>query len=143
MAQGKAIALNRAGESHAIVRCDPDLIERVLLNLLDNAIGAAPERSVVDVRSARRPDGGFAVLVGNRGRVIPRDVLPLLFRKYQRGDVEPPLKRFGGWGLGLTFCRLAVERHGGTIEAISPYVDREGAAFEFVLPAEPTAGAQR
>jgi len=40
-------------------------------------------------------------------------------------------------GLGLTFCRLALEHHGGTIRAISPYVDGEGAAFEFILAARP------
>ena len=50
------------------------------------------------------------------------------------GADEKPVKRLGGWGLGLTFCRLATERQGGTIRAISPYVDGEGAAFEVVLP---------
>jgi signal transduction histidine kinase len=137
MAQAKAIALNRTGESHSIVRCDPNLVERVLLNLLDNAISAAPEGSVVDIHSEHRSDGSFLVRVGNRGRTIAPEVLPTLFRKYRRGGEEQPLKRFGGWGLGLVFCRLAVDRHGGTIRAISPYVDGEGAAFEFVIPAEP------
>ena len=136
MAQAKSVALNRTGESHTIVRCDPALIERVLLNLLDNAIGVAPERSTVDVHAERGPEGSFVVRVGNRGRTIVPEVLPTLFRKYRQGG-ESPVKRLGGWGLGLTFCRLALERHGGTIRAISPYVDGEGAAFEFVLPAEP------
>jgi signal transduction histidine kinase len=136
MAQAKSMAINRSGESHALVRCDPNLVERILLNLLDNAIGVAPDRSTIDVHAERRADGSFVVRVGNRGRVIPPDVLPTLFRKYKQGG-EMPIKRFGGWGLGLTFCRLAVERHGGTIRAISPYVDGEGAAFEFVLPADP------
>ena len=75
--------------------------------------------------------------VGNRGRPIPPELLPTLFNKYRRGGDGQPLKRFGGWGLGLTFCRLAVDRHGGNIRAVSPYVDGEGAAFEFVLPGEP------
>jgi signal transduction histidine kinase len=136
MAQAKSMAINRSGESHALVRCDPNLVERILLNLLDNAIGVAPERSVVDVHAERHADGSFLVRVGNRGRVIPPDVLPTLFRKYRQGG-DAPIKRFGGWGLGLTFCRLAVERHGGSICAVSPYVDGEGAAFEFVLPADP------
>jgi signal transduction histidine kinase len=136
MAQAKSLTINRSGESHSLVRCDPNLVERVLLNLLDNAIGAAPDRSVVDVHAERRPDGSFLVRVGNRGRVIPPDVLPTLFRKYKQGT-ETPAKRYGGWGLGLSFCRLAVERHGGTISAISPYVDGQGAAFEFVLPPDP------
>lgn len=136
IAQAKQIALNRSGENYALVRCDPNLVERILLNLLDNAISIAPERSVVDVHAERHPDGSLLVRVGNRGRVIPAEELPNLFRKYQQGEAGS-LKRFGGWGLGLVFCRLAVERHGGTIRAISPYVERSGAAFEFVLPAEP------
>jgi signal transduction histidine kinase len=137
MAQAKSISLNRSGENHSLLRCDPNLVERILLNLLDNAIAVAPERSVVDVHAARCLDGGFLVRVANRGRAIPSDVLPTLFRKYRQGRDAVSLKRFGGWGLGLTFCRLAVERHGGSIRAISPYVDGEGAAFEFVLPADP------
>jgi signal transduction histidine kinase len=137
MAQAKQIPINRTGENHALIRCDPALVERILLNLLDNAIGVAPDASIVDVHAEVRADGSFLVRVGNRGRVISPDVLPTLFRKYRQGDQNVPLKRFGGWGLGLTFCRLAVERHGGTIRAISPYVDGEGAAFEFVLPSRP------
>jgi len=136
LAQAKSVALNRSGESHTIVHCDPALIERVLLNLLDNAIGVAPDRSTVDVHAERTAEGSFLVRVGNRGRTIAPEVLPTLFRKYWQGG-ESPVKRLGGWGLGLTFCRLALERHGGTIRAISPYVDGEGAAFEFVLPAQP------
>ena len=136
MAQAKSVVLNRTGESHTIVHCDPALVERVLLNLLDNAIGVAPDRSTVDVHAERSAEGSFVVRVGNRGRTIAPEVLPTLFRKYGQGG-DSPVKRLGGWGLGLTFCRLALERHGGTIRAISPYVDGEGAAFEFVLPAEP------
>ena len=136
LARAKSVVLNRTGENHTVVRCDPALVERVLLNLLDNAIGVAPDRSIVDVHAERTAEGGMLVRVGNRGRTIAPEVLPTLFRKYRQGG-GAPVKRLGGWGLGLTFCRLALERHGGTIRAISPYVDGEGAAFEFVLPAEP------
>jgi signal transduction histidine kinase len=136
MALARSIAINRSGESHSSVRCDPLLVERILLNLLDNAIGVAPDGSTVDVHAEHRTDGSFLVRVGNRGKVIPPELLPTLFRKYRQVD-HVTFKRFGGWGLGLTFCRLAVERHGGTIRALSPYVDGQGAAFEFILPAEP------
>jgi signal transduction histidine kinase len=137
IARAKSVKVERTGETIALVRCDPQLIERVLLNLLDNAIGVAPEGSKVDVHAQCQSDGGFMVRVGNRGRVIAPDVLPTLFKKYQQGREPAPVKRFGGWGLGLTFCRLAVERHGGTIRAISPYIDNEGAALEFTIPADP------
>jgi len=106
----------------------------VLLNLLDNAVNAAPEGSVIDIHAERTADDRFLVRVGNRGSVIPPDVLPTLFSKYRQGGEDKPLKRLGGWGLGLTFCHLALDRHGGTIRAVSPYVDGSGAAFEFVLP---------
>jgi signal transduction histidine kinase len=137
IAHAKSVTVERTGETIALVRCDPQLIERVLLNLLDNAIGVAPEGSKVDVHAQRQSDGSFMVRVGNRGRVIAPDVLPTLFKKYQQGREPAPVKRFGGWGLGLTFCRLAVERHGGTIRAVSPYIDNEGAALEFTIPADP------
>src|SRR5262249_36983822 len=115
MAQGKSIAINRTGGDHSIGRCGPHPPDRVRTTPLDNAISAAPERSVVDVHTERLPDGGFLVRVGNRGRPIAPEILPTLFRKYGRGEGEQPYRRFGGWGLGLTFCRLAVERHGGSI----------------------------
>jgi signal transduction histidine kinase len=136
MAVARSIPINRTGESHSTVRCDPLLVERILLNLLDNAIGVAPEGSAVDVHAEHQADGSFLVRVGNRGKVIPPELLPTLFRKYRQVD-HVTFKRFGGWGLGLTFCRLALERHGGSIRALSPYVDGQGAAFEFVLPANP------
>jgi signal transduction histidine kinase len=134
MARTKAVNVEWHGERHVIVRCDPELVERVLLNLLDNAVSAAPARTTIDVHTGIRADGALVVRVGNRGPVIAPEVLPTLFRKYHQG-----VDRVRGWGLGLTFCRLAIEHHGGTIRAISPYVDGEGTAFEFTLPPQPSA----
>ena len=141
LARTKSITVQARGERQTIVRCDPELVERVLLNLIDNAIGAAPEGSTVDVHAERRADGSFLVRVGNRGPVIPPDVLPTLFEKYRRGDTAT-VRRIGGWGLGLTFCRLAAELHGGSIRALSPYVAGEGAAFELVIPLEPESSGE-
>jgi signal transduction histidine kinase len=137
LANNKSVGFNRIGEEQVIVRCDQMLVERILLNLLDNAISAARPGTEIDIHAARGGDGTFRVRVGNRGQVIPANVQPTIFQKYQQGGVQRAIRHFGNWGLGLTFCRLAVERHGGTIEAISPYLDGEGAAFEFRLPAEP------
>jgi len=136
----RSIGVEATGERHTIVHCDPELVERVLLNLLDNAIAAAPDHSTVDLHAEQRPDGGFLVRVGNRGPVIAPDVLPTLFEKYRQGD-SAPTRRFGGWGLGLTFCRLAAELHGGSIRAVSPYVGGEGAAFEVIIPPRPGGSA--
>jgi signal transduction histidine kinase len=132
LAHAKELTIVATGDLQVIVRCDQHLIERVLLNLLDNAVSAAPHGTTIEIRTAGRGDGSLVVCVGNRGPVIPPALLPTLFRKHQQGS-----ERVRGWGLGLTFCRLAVEHHGGGIRAISPYVDGEGAAFEFNLPRDP------
>ena len=139
LARTGSIALRPTGESNATLRCDRELIERVLLNLLDNAINAAPAATMIDVHGQRTADGGFLVRVGNRGAVIPAEYLPAVFEHHERGTARGHRR---GRGLGLTFCRLAVERHGGTIRAVSPWVDGEGVAFEFELPANPGTPAE-
>jgi signal transduction histidine kinase len=136
LATARGVEILRRGETRLIVRCDPQLVERILLNLIDNAISVAPHGSAIEVHAENAPSGGFLVRVANRGTAIPPDVLPTLFGKYRQGGTGIA-KRYGGWGLGLAFCRLAVERHGGSIRAISPWVDGEGAAFEFTIPADP------
>jgi len=132
MAHAKDLKVAASGEMQVIVRCDQQLVERVLLNLLDNAVSAAPPATAIELHTDVRADGTLVARVGNRGPVIAPALLPNIFRKHEQGA-----DRVRGWGLGLTFCRLAVEHHGGTIRAISPYVDGEGAAFEFTLPRDP------
>ncbi len=134
MAHAKELKISASGEMQVIVRCDQQLIERVLLNLLDNAVSAAPRTTAIDLHTEVRADGTVVARVGNRGPVIAPALLPNIFKKHEQGA-----HRLHGWGLGLTFCRLAVEHHGGSIRAMSPYVDGEGAAFEFTLPREPVA----
>jgi K+-sensing histidine kinase KdpD len=118
IAQAKDVRVEIEGDLTESVRCDRPLLERVLTSLLDHALATAPRGSVVDVRVARA-DGDFRVLVGSRGPAVPADVL----------------RRSRGWGLGVIFCQLAVERLGGSIHPVSPYVGDEGIAFEIVLPA--------
>jgi len=134
MAHAKDLKIVASGEMRVIVRCDQQLVERVLLNLLDNAVSAAPRATTIDLYTEVGADGRLVARVGNRGPVIPPALLPNIFKKHEQGADQ-----VRGWGLGLTFCRLAVEHHGGAIRAMSPYVDGEGAAFEFTLPREPVA----
>lgn len=133
VAQAKSIAIDRGGEQRLVVRCDRPLLERVLTNLLDHALAASPRGSVVDLHVAKAADGGVRALVGNRGATIPAEMLPTLLQECGGGD-EGVLKRFGGWGLGIVFCRLAMERQGGSIRPLSPYAGGEGMAFEIRLP---------
>jgi signal transduction histidine kinase len=122
LAEGRAVTVDVRADSGLVVRCDRALFERVLTNLLDHVVAAAPRSSVVDVHVARSDDGGFRALVGHRGTPLAADQLA-------------NTKRLRGWGLGMIFCRLAVERHGGTIHPVSPYHGDAGVAFEIALPA--------
>jgi len=101
---------------------DPDLLRRVLENLVENAIRHAPEGSEVRV-TARTADGGIELRVQDAGPGVPAEQRERVFERFvQAGGVSMRANR----GLGLAFCKLAVEAHGGRIwiEDASP-----GAAF--------------
>lgn len=108
---------------------DASLVARVLQNLLGNAARFVGPLGVVEV-AVRADAGRLVVTVGNDGPSIPRQHQARLFDKY--GQVTDG-QSGGNRGLGLYFCRLVAERHGGTIAVR----DREGGGvrFELTLPA--------
>jgi signal transduction histidine kinase len=109
------------------IAADPDLLRRVLENLVDNAIRHAPPESPVRVTGI---DHGATVelRVTDAGPGVPPALRERVFDRFVQGSA--PAR--GGRGLGLAFCKLAVEAHGGTIwiEDASP-----GAVFCIRLPA--------
>jgi PAS domain S-box-containing protein len=111
---------------HAFV--DAVLITRLFQNLLDNAIKFTPPGGKVEVKAVYDQDGDMLLVsVQDTGAGIPQDILPRVFDKYTTGT--SPRR---GTGLGLAFCRLAVEAHGGKIWVESQ--SGEGATFLFTLP---------
>ncbi len=115
------------------LQIDPDMITRVLVNLIENAVKHTPANGRVTLR-VRVKEGNVSFSVGDTGPGIPENHREEIFDKYYRiRHVDAP----SGVGLGLAFCRLAVEAHGGRI-----WVDNQpgrGAVFTFTLPLEPTA----
>ncbi len=106
------------------VAADPALLERVLQNLVGNAPSVTPEGGAVTVR-AEAAAGHVCVAVTDTGPGLAPDLKGRLFQKFATG-------RPGGTGLGLAFCRLVVEAHGGRIWAESE--PGQGATFFFTLP---------
>jgi len=93
---------------------DADLLRRVLENLIDNAIRHAPNGSSVSLSLQRHP-GAIELRVTDQGRGIPPEKRETIFERFvQVTDAGGSSSRTGR-GLGLTFCRLAVEAHSGRI----------------------------
>ncbi|MXY85721.1 MAG: response regulator [Chloroflexi bacterium] len=118
-----------------LVMADRRRIVQVLGNLLNNAARNSPEGSVIRV-SALREDVHVAVFVSDRGRGIPAESLPNLFRKFSSAQSED---QGGDTGLGLAICKGIVEAHGGRIWAESDGAGL-GARFTFTLPTVEAAG---
>ena len=115
-----------------VVFADRELVRRVLLNLLDNACRHAPVRGKIEVLAEVRRPGWALVSVANSGATIAPEYRERVFEKYVRLDREAADRIEPGRGLGLPFCRTAVEAHGGRIWV----QDRAegGTAFCFELP---------
>ena len=108
-------------------------IVQVLGNLLSNAAASSHDGSPITV-SAVRDGVHVAVSIADRGRGIPAELLPELFRKFSRASGEATASGTDGSGLGLAICKGIVEAHGGRIWAESDGPGL-GARFTFTLPA--------
>jgi signal transduction histidine kinase len=87
---------------------DPELIRRVLENLVDNAIRHAPAETSVRITSTGQ-GASVEIRVADAGPGVPPDLRERVFDRFVQGDTPSRA------GRGLTFCKLAVEAHGGTI----------------------------
>ena len=110
-----------------LIRCDGVLLERVIFNLLENAIKYSPGGSAVTL-SAALVDAHVQFTVEDQGSGIPEQQLDHVFDPFTRLQAGS-----GGSGLGLAICRRIVEAHGGRIW-IRPRASG-GACVEFILPA--------
>lgn len=111
---------------------DREKIERVLANLVDNALKYSPRGGVVTIGALRRP-AEVEIFVTDQGQGIPEAERQRIFERFaQVGGGQRPRRR--GFGLGLTYCHLTVERHGGRIW-VEPGENGLGSRFAFTLPA--------
>ncbi|KPC53513.1 DUF4118 domain-containing protein [Amantichitinum ursilacus] len=113
-----------------LVECDAVLMERVLVNLIDNAIKYTPFGTPITLRAQALP-AQMLIEVADTGPGLPAGQEDALFQKFVRGQVE---SNTSGVGLGLALCRAIVEAHGGTISARSTAGAVTGATFRIVLP---------
>ena len=125
----QSVSLRYEKSPHIILQANRDQIERVILNLLDNAVRHSGPRT--KVRASVNRENRFAIIrIDDNGAGIAPDELPHIFDRFHRG----PLARAGrtGSGLGLAIVQKIVEVHGGTIDVTS--APHKGSVFTVKLP---------
>jgi signal transduction histidine kinase len=129
--------LLNAEESSLVGTWDGARLERVLSNLISNAVKYSPDGGPIELTIRREEQGSqpWAVLsVRDRGLGIPAVDLPHIFDRFRRGSNVGDLP---GAGIGLAGVRQIVVQHGGAITATS--ADGEGSTFTLELPLTPPA----
>lgn len=114
------------------LRADRSQIERVLINLISNAIRHSPPGKRIRVRATRDGDQ-VTFTIEDQGEGIPKEYLAEIFDRF----VQVPGATGGGAGLGLSIAHNIVKAHGGSIWADSEL--GAGSAFHFTLPTDPVA----
>jgi len=112
------------------VYANPDRLEQVLINLLDNAIRVTPDGGEVKIEVNERPSDIY-VAVGDTGPGIPPEEQSFIWERFYKVD-KSRTRTGGGTGLGLAIVKEIVEAHGGTIELASEL--GKGSVFSFVIP---------
>jgi len=111
LARSRGIALLSDFDEATTIHADVELMVRVLENIFDNALRYTPAGGRVSF-AARRANDAIELRIGNTGSAIPPDARTRIFEKFgQTGDGIGRMNL----GLGLYFCRLATEAHGGRI----------------------------
>jgi heavy metal sensor kinase len=131
-AEDSAIAFHCEIEEGVGFNGDMRMIQRMLSNLLDNAIKYSTPGGRVDVSLSRLGPDRTAISVIDRGAGISEEDLPHIFERFYRGDQS---RTKPGIGLGLSLARAIARAHGGDISVGS--APRVGSTFTVTLPATP------
>jgi two-component system, sensor histidine kinase and response regulator len=135
LAQEEATVTMDVADDAPVFHADKGLIKRVFSNLIQNALTHSPRNVTIAVRA--RHDGatdGVLFTVADNGPGIPKEYHEIIFRKFEQAKT-PSAPRVRSSGLGLAFCKLAVEAHGGRIWVQSE--EGKGSQFHFTLPVHP------
>jgi len=128
-AEEKSIKLVLDSIDECWVMANGELLERVIINLVSNAIKYSPSQSDVSVTIHRQADQLIEVRVADQGPGIPSDLMDTLFKPYQRGS-DNNTQQAQGIGLGLRFVDVALKRLDSAIQFES---SANGASFYFML----------
>jgi signal transduction histidine kinase len=127
----KQISLSlQANPGLPMVHVDPQRLEQVVSNLVDNALRYSPQQSAVEI-TVRHVKDGVEVAVSDHGPGVAEDELPLIFNRFWRSD-KSRTRSTGGAGLGLAIAKQLIEAQDGKIYAEN--LNGMGLRVRFVLP---------
>lgn len=129
-AAGRGVALDAEVPGPLVASVGPREVQRVLSNLVDNALRHTPDGGAVAIRAARE-DGSIRVEVTDTGPGFAEADVGRVFEAFHRGDPSRS-RATGGAGLGLAIARRLVEAHGGTVWAAN--AGSGGALVGFTIP---------
>lgn len=135
-----SLCLSRT-EDIPLVPIDQEIIKRVIANLVDNAIRYTPKGGNVAVAANFSPErGSLCLSVKDNGIGLPKQYHQKIFDKFEQVQLKKDGYRGGSSGLGLTFCKMAVESHGGKIwvESEGP---SKGCTFHILIPVSSSRGS--
>ncbi|WP_332696216.1 sensor histidine kinase [Halalkalibacter lacteus] len=121
-----------SSQSHIVANIDIDLIERALLNLLNNAIRHTQPSGEVQIRVNKQLNK-LKIEIEDNGEGIPKEDLPYIWDRFYRVDKSRSSKS-GGSGLGLAITKQIIEHHGGSIHLES--TEKVGTTFTILLPSD-------
>ena len=132
LAEGKGIVLSMQGfDDLPELNLDPEALDKVLVNLVGNALKFTPQGGRITL-SAETRDDGLEISVVDTGVGIPADKLGQIFDRFAQVDGSAT-RRHEGTGIGLALAREMVELHGGEIKASSPGLGR-GTRISIFIP---------
>jgi signal transduction histidine kinase len=128
------VELVSTGPETVYVRAEPEDLEVIWINLLENAVLHSPPGTKILVRIQQNSPEAAQVSVEDSGPGIPPEELPHVFERFRRGD-RSRTRAAGGFGLGLAICKAFVTAYGGAIEAVPR--PTQGTEMRVELPTEP------
>ena len=135
--EGATVTVEVADDA-PVIEADQALVKRVFGNLLQNSLTHSARKVNVTL-SARRESDGILFTVADDGVGIPPEYHDIIFRKFEQVKTLH-IPRVRSSGLGLAFCKIVVDAHGGRIWVKSGG-DTVGSAFHFWLPVRPPSGS--
>ena len=131
LADEKELKINIRNESDFSINADIDLMERVFINLLTNAIKHTGNNTEINIKTEKRNENFVRFTIEDKGSGIPENLHNKIFEKFYNKELNKNgvLK---STGLGLTFCKLVIENHQGTIGIEKS--DNNGTIFYFEIP---------